>query len=473
MQVGGGVEIVRSSGGRGDKYTMSIEEFGILCSAVTRVDVISFASVYGLIVKVTFNTPDQFQLISDITHAPVTELVFKCFIIQDGHGPQPEPIPHVPTHTLTKLIAALTGIKSSSATYSKKSSTSRDADNEYTTQKNIYDTTNGMSNPICPNALGLFKLNMEQFNIIIASKSPFNSNEVFKYLGEQLRLLSSNRRVGILVMESIPSIYHPLKEFTKGSSDYNEMCNLCSAIFFISFALAGYILLDAHTGNWMVAKLPSGKVDAFALDVDKTININDASSLEKLSSYAKKTIEGRYRANLPPTASYLQTPGGIAKTIKDTVAEIKKTRGGPIDIKLIHKIFVLGALSECLSNNLYRDGEEDWMGFDDCKISWILGPVYILNGLYDMDSILKTSIDLEVYLRKKSDEDKAFIIANLQKVSQYIFERTRVRQSRGGATHKPIKLITRRQYKTNRYRRGKKVKKSLKPKHLKRNRRRS
>jgi hypothetical protein len=270
-------------------------------------------------------------------------------------------------------------------------------------------------------------------------------------------------------MESIPSIYHPLKDFTKGSSDYNEMCNLCSAIFFISFALAGYILIDAHTGNWMAAKLLSGKVDAFALDVDKTININVASSFDKLSSYAERTIK-QYGATLPQTASYLISHG-IVKTIKDTVAEIKKTRGGPIDIKLIHKIFVLGALSECLSNNWYRDGEAGWLGIDDCKISWILGPVYILNGLYDMDSILKTSIDLDEYLRKKSDGDKANIIANLQKVRQYIFERTRVRQSRGGATRKPIKPITRRQYKTNRYRRGKKGKKSLKPKHLKRNRR--
>ena len=145
MQVGGGVEISRRSG-RGNIYTMSLKEFGNLCSAVTHVDVISFISAYGLIVKVTFNTPDQFQLRSDITDAPVNELIFKCFFIQDSDCLlQPDPIPHVPTHAVTRFLADWTGIKTSSETYSKKSSTSHDADNEYETQRNIYDKTKDMS----------------------------------------------------------------------------------------------------------------------------------------------------------------------------------------------------------------------------------------------------------------------------------------------------------------------------------------
>jgi predicted DCC family thiol-disulfide oxidoreductase YuxK len=76
------------------------------------------------------------------------------------------------------------------------------------------------------------------------------------------------------------------------------------------------------------------------------------------------------------------------------------------------------------------------------------------------------------------DVEKQSIHSNLDRVSEYIAQRTRPRDTerRGGsgsATHKPITRRQYKQYKTNRYRRSKKGKKSLKPKHLKRNRRRS
>lgn len=467
MQVGGGVEIVRSSGATND--IMTLDEFGILCSAVNSVEVISFTSAYGLIVKVRFNAKtlqSRFQLRSDINQVSVNELVFKCFIIQDGNGPPLDPISHVPTHTVTKVLAALTGFKTSGAQHPKKTSTNHDADKEYETQKRIYSKTKDMSNPICPNALGLFKLNMTDFNGYIASNSSFH-NDVFIYLGQQLEA-HQRRRVGILVMEAIPSNYYALKTF-KGRPAYNEMCKLSSAIFCISFALAGFILIDAHAGNWMATTLASGKVDVFALDVDKTINITSTSSLKTLSSYAEQT-KAQYSKNVPKTALYLQKPGfveSIQRTFKEIGGDPRKlwpqdTSRVTDNIRLIHKIFVLGALSECLTN-LW--GQE--LGYDDCKIWVILGEVYGNDNLYNVENILKVSLDLDTYLAgKKTEEVKRRIIGNLQDVSQYIYERTRPRTSKGGATRKSI---TRRRYKTNRYhRRSKKGKitqtESFKPK---------
>ena len=486
MQVGGGVEIVRNSR-RGNIYTMSLKEFGNLCSAVTHVDVISFISAYGLIVRVTFNTPDQFQLRSDITDDPVNELVFKCFFIQDSDSLlQPDPIPHVPTHAVTRFLAYWTGINSSSETYSKKSSTNSDTDNEYDTQRNIYDKTKGMSNPICPNALGLFKLNRAQFNNTFALKSPFNSNDVFKYLGAQLedseKIHPSGRQVGILVMESIPSTYSALARYRGDSAQYTTMCIHTSAVFGISFALAGFILIDAHLENWMVSKVG----DVFALDVDKAINIDSATSFEALSEYATKTLQV-YRS-IPKSAQYLISPG-ITTTIAETVRAIRQCKTA-WPINLIHKLFVLGAISECLAfvwgseNTLFRI-TGDMVGSVDCKIGLILGKVYANKkgeddaNFYKMSTILDINLDLDVYLAEVDDDEKQDIHSNLDRVSQYIAQRTMSRADtgrRGGsgsATRKPIKPITRRQYKTNRYRRGKKGKKSLKPKYLKRNRSRS
>ena len=485
MQVGGGVEIARSSG-RGEKYTMSFHEFGILCSAVRRVDAISFTSLHALIVRVTFDTPDQFQLISDITHAPVNELVFKCFFIQNSDRLlQPDPIPHVPTHAVTKFLASWTGIKSSSATYSKKSSTSRDADNEYETQRNIYNKTKGMSNPICPNALGLFKLDMKQFNSI-ASKSPFDSNEVFKYLGQQLedgeRIHPSGRQVGILVMESIPSNYYALAKYM-GYPEYTTMCIHSSALFCISFALAGFILTDAHLENWMVTKTADETADVFALDVDNAINIDSTA----LSGYATQTLQ--VYSIIPESAQYLRSPG-ITTTIADTVIAIRQCKTA-WPINLIHKLFVLGAISECLAfvwgseNPLQFRITSDMVGSVDCKIGLILGKVYANKkgeddaNFYKMSTILDINLDLDAYLAGVDDDETQYIHSNLDRVSQYIAQRTMSRADtgrRGGsgsATRKPITRRQYKQYKTNRYRRSKKGKKSLKPKHLKRNRRRS
>jgi len=452
MHVGGGVEIVRSSGATND--IMTIDEFGILCSAVNSVEVISFTSAYGLIVRIRFNAQkfqSRFQLRSDINQIAVNELVLKCFIIQDGKGPLLDPISHVPTHTVTKVLAALTGFKTSGLQHPKKTSTSHDADNEYETQKRIYSKTKNTSNPICPNALGLFKLNITDFNQYIASNSRFH-NDVFTYLGEQLEA-HQRRRVGLLVMESIPSNYHALKTF-KGRPAYTEMCKLSSAIFCISFALAGFILIDAHTGNWMATTLASGKVDVFALDVDKTINITSFSSLKTLSSYAEQTKEQYSKTVWPKTALYLQKPGlveSIQKTYKEIGSDARKlwpqdTSRVTDNIRLIHKIFVLGALSECLIN-LW--GQEH--GYDDCKIWVILGKVYGNDNLYNVENILKVSLDLDTYLAgKKTEEAKRRIIGNLQDVSRYIYERTQPRTSRGGATRKSI---SRRRSLTNRYHR--------------------
>ena len=483
MQVGGGVEIVRRSGG-GEKYTMLFEEFGILCSAVTRVDVISFTSLHGLIVRVTFNTPVQFQLRSDINQIPVTELVFKCFIIQEG-GEEPAPIPHVPTHAVTKLLAAWTGIVSSSATYPKKSSTSSAADNEYETQINIYDKTKNMSNPICPNALGLFKLTITDFQKHIASNPNFHNN-VFIYLGQQLEAVQT-RKIGILVMESIPSTYSALATYMR-YSEYTTMCIHSSAVFCISFALAGFILIDAHLENWMVRLADA---DVFALDVDKTINIASQDSLDILSSYAAQTREAY---TIPKSAQYLISPG-IVKTIRETVRAIRDYKTA-WPINLIHKLFVLGAISECLTNTQggrLVEGKfamqitSDRVGFTECKIGVILGKVYANEkgkddvNFHKMSTILDINLDLDTYLRGVSSPEIAHIRSSLQKVSEYIAQRTMSRADtgrRGGsgsATRKPITRRQYKQYKTNRYRRGKKGngKKTLKPKHLKRNRRRS
>jgi hypothetical protein len=452
MQLGGGVEIVRTSGATND--IMTTDEFGILCSAVNSVEVISFTSAYGLIVRVRFNAQtlqSRFQLRSDINQVPVNELVLKCFIIQDGNGPPLDPISHVPMHMITKVLAALTGFKTSGAQYSKKTSTNHDADNEYETQKRIYNKTKDMSNPICPNALGLFKLNLTDFRYIVSNPS-FN-NDIFIYLGRQLEAHQTRRRVGILVMESIPSNYHALKTF-EGRPAYTEMCKLSSAIYCISFALAGFILLDAHAGNWMASTLASGKVDVFALDVDKTINITSTSSLKTLSGYAEQTKARYSKTVLPKTALYLQQPGlveSIQRTFKEIGGDARKL-WPPQDssritdnIRLIHKIFVLGALSECLTN-LW--GQE--YGYDDCKIWVILGQVYGNDNLYNVENILKVSLDLDTYLAgKKTEEAKHRIIGNLQHVSRYIYERTQSRPSRGGATRKSL---TRRRYKTNRRR---------------------
>jgi hypothetical protein len=451
MQLGGGVEIVRSSGATNDMMTP--DEFGILCSSVNRVEVISFTSAYGLIVRVRFNAQtlqSRFQLRSDINQFPVNELVLKCFIIQDDKGPSLEPISHVPTHMVTKVLADLTGFKTSGAQYPKKASTSHDADNEYETQKRIYSKTKNTSHPICPNALGLFKLNMTDFNRCFASNSSFH-NDVFKYLHEQLQA-HERRRVGIMVMESIPSNYYALKTF-QSSPAYPEMCKLSSAIFCISFALAGFILIDAHAGNWMATTLASGKVDVFALDVDKTINITSTSSLKILWGYAEK-LKGRYiKTVMPKTALYLQKPGlveSIQSTFKEIGGDARKlwpqdTSRVTDNIRLIHKIFVLGALSESLIN-FY--GQQ--FGYSDNKIGVILGHVYGNDNLYDLENILNVSLDLDTYLAGKSEESKRRIFSNLQGVSQYIYERTHPRTSRGGATRKSI---NRRQYKTNRYRR--------------------
>ena len=288
----GGMKIIVKND-RGEDTTIrkvrDIREFTSIFSRAVGIDVVSVDSLTGFILRITlpadatpfrsdvFNergelmNADEYQLPS--TGQTVTQHILKCCIVQ----PQTEP----------KISPFASGRYKATCTLSE-------IREEYTNQSEIYDATlayGGM--PICPDIYALMIFNLTEFRetFFTETLSPthvstlppiqtnvFRENDVFRYLLRQLEAplppttksgAPFERSVGIILMESLPPSYIPLKELKKQLSTvtfiggvmmsstlqkkllFIAMTERALAMCVILFYRTGYIPLDSHLGNWM------------------------------------------------------------------------------------------------------------------------------------------------------------------------------------------------------------------------------
>ena len=249
---------------------------------------------------------DEYQLPN--TGRLVTQHILKCCIIQPHKEPR---------------IADFT------AGRHKGTCTSRQFVNEYNDQSDIYNATmayGGM--PVCPDVYAVMELNLTQFREIFfpdtlppghVSSLPamgtnvFKENRVFRYLLAQLEAPlppSFERKVGIMLMESLPPSYAPLMDlhatfptaanpaaisasaiFTERKRLFDDMTYRSLAICIIIFYRIGYIPLDAHLGNWMYDTTQSvNQFKVQAIDFGRVISHTEYVSVEAIRNYIRSYI---------------------------------------------------------------------------------------------------------------------------------------------------------------------------------------
>jgi hypothetical protein len=219
------------------------------------VEEVSVSSLRGLIVRVSIpveNTPFRSDIYSENdellnasnymnpdTGLLVTDLIFKCVIIQE---------------TKTPLLGNYKQFK-------KEPTPMNEFTNEYNAQAYTYTAT--MTNggyPVCPDVLALMTFTTSEFSNLFGSEdSPFpdilKKSTVFEYL------LQQKRRVGIIVMESVPTIYNSYNVVIKEIDRYpaykpvkilgGEIAENILSILTMLIYRVGIIPLDAHSNNWM------------------------------------------------------------------------------------------------------------------------------------------------------------------------------------------------------------------------------
>ena len=347
-----------------------MQEFIRIFSNTIQVHTVSVDSLTGFIIRITLpveSTPfrsDIFNERGELMNANeyylpntgrlVTQHILKCCIVQ------PNKIP---------LTAKYSG------TVQKSTCTYNEILHEYIDQSNIYNATMAYGGiPVCPDVYALATFNLAQFSEIFFPGIPspthmsilpaigttvFKDNTVFRYLLEQLEYTPIrgqppvNRKVGIILMESLPPSYEPLKNLYSSFSSsstlalttnpvlaqrkrlFDEMTERALAICVVVFYRIGYIPLDAHLGNWMYdTTQPFDQFKVRAIDFGRVMPHNNPFDLDNIRNLLRSYI----RMYTNPAEKVLII-AGVARLLKippSTVgsAEMCGTKLGEIMIAL-------------------------------------------------------------------------------------------------------------------------------------------
>lgn len=362
-QIGGMKIILKDSTGEDVVVSKlrSKREFVSIFSNTISVEILSVDSLTGFILRITLPanaTPFRSDILNEAdelmtaeehkdpaTGKFVTEHILKCCIIQ------PEKEPSISEYTPGR----------------RKGTCKREEFiNEYKAQSIVYRTTmayGGM--PVCPDVYACLEFDLLEFREVFFpdSLSPghiglpsigtgvFKDNRVFQYL---LRELESSpppviggppyqRRVGIIVMESLPSSYVPLMRlyntlpppsvsrsiYTSNpvlgirKQLFDQITERALVICVIMFYRSGFIPLDAHMENWMYDT--SQRFDQFkirAIDFGRVFFRKGEENVNKISKIITLYIKKFGGSG----ASLTEMLNSFAKLLKVDPSEITNTK---------------------------------------------------------------------------------------------------------------------------------------------------
>jgi hypothetical protein len=437
-------------------------QFVSIFQHTTNVEIVSTGSLTGFIIRATIpaefspfqsdivdssgNLLEASQYMHPTTGVTLTDIIFKLCIIQNKSFPDIDDYNSV----------------------HKGTSTLQELKDEYYTQRKVYDTSMSYAGiPICPDVIALLtftKLNfLNLFTTPDSSLYPiFGTNPVFEYLSTQLNKkdISVTRSVGLIIMESLPASYTPARTLEKSLTSVAEkalltemveriLANYCILVF-----RSGIIPLDAHMRNWMFDNTQQvGQFKVKAIDfgrvLDRRTQLNKIKSITHiyLGKYGggllqqklvkkfvrllgHKTVDketsiyGAEMMNQEMVAlnriiKYNQNGRILWQPDSSTPITISDVQVMQIDssMKLIHRIFILGALIDSFNN--YARFRKEY-----CQMSSIFNVLFRLRCTNPEDMIKwKLGVNLENYIDALTKpESKEYTIQSYMRIKEYIRE---------------------------------------------------
>jgi hypothetical protein len=332
--------------------------------------------------------------------------------------------------------------------------------------------------PICPDVIALLTFTQTNFTDVFikpdSSLYPiFGTNPVFEYLNTQVNKkdISVTRSVGLIIMESLPSSYTPARTLEKSLTSVvekallTEMAERILANYCILVFRSGIIPLDAHMRNWMFDNTQQvGQFKVKAIDFGRVLDRR--TQLDRIKNithvYLQRYGDGSLQTNLLQGFAQIlgrdffdgDTPIYAAKTMIQEMISlnriIKYNQNGrilwqpdsssftPITIrdeqvmqidssmKLIHRIFILGALIDSFYN--YARFRKEY-----CQMSSIFNVLFRLRCTNPEDMIKwQLGVNLENYLAALTKpESKEYTIQSYMRIKEYIREYLEPTSQRG------------------------------------------
>ena len=188
--------------------------------------------------------------------------------------------------------------------------------NEYSTQRYLYSSMMSISgNPFCPDAFGLVMLDplpvtnprtpINIFRVVPNIQSILQSDPELNQVNEYLNRYSSmGLRIGVIIMESIPSSYNPIYRFSLktqpgyNKETYKKLCEGIAAINILSIYRGKMFHLDAHPGNWLCNPKLSLLHQIKEIDFGRVYRIDSPANRQHFIHDTKQNIERYIKNNL-------------------------------------------------------------------------------------------------------------------------------------------------------------------------------
>ena len=273
------------------RQLLTADLFSNVLNHVTNVDVISVSSLSSFVVTVhlpeepvlfrsdTIAQDDEYLQVGKIMDEKsgkiIRQIVLKICILKNNSGAR------IATPTFTV----------SGRNHEKEAVSVLDFTNEYEIQRYLYSSMMSYSgNPFCPDAFGFITIpavnGLNIFDNIIARIQPNNRfHNIHTYLTS---LYANNLFVGVILMDSIPSSYRSVRDFTPGHQLYNpahytNLSELILSIYILTIYRGKLFLLDAHSENWLCNPTASELSRVKAIDFGRVYRINSTTSIQSLN----------------------------------------------------------------------------------------------------------------------------------------------------------------------------------------------
>ena len=368
--------------------------------------------------------------------------------------------------------------------------------------------------PVCPDIYALMVLNLTEFRetffsdtlspghvtaLPSISTNVFRENNVFRYLLQQMQAplppttksgAPFERKVGIILMESLPPSYVPLRQLkmqiptskTSGAINisvvqkqrlFTEITERALSICLVVFYRIGYTPLDSHLGNWMyditqaidqfkVRAIDFGRVVSHK--IPRNIEYIKNNTREYIRSYKniiqKNAIIAGFSQLLGITSPRLTTAEACGTKVGEIIIALNKlirrnlnghllwhptgaiipiivkdaTASSPVETMnvdscmiLIHKIiFIIAIVDSCFNTLMYNDHHF-------CQLYEIFFTLFG-NKYTNIATMVKNNVylDLVTYLNSIGDyAERIRIIETYERIRDYNGSYLRVSPQRG------------------------------------------
>jgi len=384
-----------------------------------KVEIVSTGSAYSLIVRVSLRAglfrddligEDDALMHGDArwlptTGKPVREVILKFILVSDP----------------TSLY------EYDSDKHHKCTMLQPDVVNEYKQQLIAFDATKHHA-PLCPDVIALIPfLTQSAFDEIFFTKPKKNKHYSECRVFTKLRIYFSlpfKPHVAMIVMESIPATYVPLKQLFKGGGISPDLIAQICAMYVILFHMCKMVALDAHWSNWLVDMMKEiiqlrVKLIDYGLSLD-TLNTDEIS----------KIVNTYFETHPTELPAYLKLMGAQddSPSPSEVMTEAIKSVSVPIAPmeSWIHKILVISMLIDGFFTINHSPKQNPSKPIPKkllkttCQMKTVFNVVYD-NACVSMSNILRTlSLDLPTYLASQSQEKDERIHAMLRNMALYM-----------------------------------------------------